>query len=261
MVLEVSVEEITEPEVIRVYTEYLHDLFTIHVDSKRILTVLTDNEAVASKWLKEQHSPFYGSRPYDETDQTFDLLTLCVGSHCLMYELPGPEYRPWWSDELPYDDAPKVFKAFFQNPRVVVLGTSMAKVAKRLEARHGIQIKNAVDLNQLAVKGMQRHDLDLARYDFEKLTMTVLGKEFDVIKPERVYWYRRQAYCNRWGIFYREDCDRLTSEKVMFTTVDAYLRLIMCFKLLEAMDGPGESSSSNKKKKKKTKKKTTKRSQ
>ncbi|KAM5585959.1 hypothetical protein ABKV19_005058 [Rosa sericea] len=291
MVLEVSVEEIEEPEVIRVYTEYLHDLFTVHVDSKRILTVLTDNEAVASKWLKEvlrskasntkpplpgaattfspdsifvgliaeQHSPFYGSRPYDETDQTFDLLTLCVGSHCLMYELPGSEYRPWWSDELPYDDAPKVLKAFFQNPRVVVLGTNMAKVAKRLEARHGIQIKNAVDLNQLAVKGMQRHDLDLARYDFEKLTMTVLGKAFDVIKPEKVYWYRRQAYCNRWGIFYREDCDRLTSEKVMFTTVDAYLRLMMCFKLLEAMDGPGESSSS--KKKKKIKKKTTKRSQ
>ncbi|KAL6196491.1 hypothetical protein ACLB2K_032106 [Fragaria x ananassa] len=249
MVLDVSIEEIDQPEVIRVYPANVPDLFTVHVDSKRILTVLTDDDGVASKWLSEllrskstntkpplpgasttfppdsifvglvaeEHLPLYGPRPYDSTDHCLDLLTLCVGSHCLMLELDGGHYDPHWDAEPPFEDSPKLVKAFFQNPRVVVLGTDMAKVAKRLEARHGIKIKNAVDLNQLSNR----------------------------------YYYRRYSGERR-----------LSSQKIMFTTVDAYLRLLMCFKLLEAMDGPGESSSSKmKKKKKNSKKKITKRSQ
>ncbi|KAL6205696.1 hypothetical protein ACLB2K_022950 [Fragaria x ananassa] len=295
MVLDVSIEENEQPvpEAIRVNPDYVPDLFTVHVDSKRILTVLTDDDGVASKWLTEvvrtkatntkpplpgapttfppdaifvglvaeEHEPSFGPSPFDSTNNTLDLLTLCVGSHCLMFELPGSRYYWEITDELPYDDAPKLVKAFFQNPRVVVVGTDMAKVTKRLEARHGVKVKNAVDLNQLAVKGMQRHDLDLARYGFDKLTMTVLGKEFDVIKPEPVYWYEKVGCYNRKKGLYDIDWgERLSSEKVMFNTVDAYLRLLMCFKLLEAVDGPRESSSS-KKKKKSGKKKITKRRQ
>ncbi|KAK9938166.1 hypothetical protein M0R45_014921 [Rubus argutus] len=292
MVLDVSIVENPEPEVvIRAYTEYLHDLFTVHVDSKRILTVVTDNEDVASKWLKEvlrstasntkpaapgaattfkpdsifvglmaeEESVEYGPRPFDPANQPYDLLTLCVGSHCLMYELPYYSSSYWiWNEEPSFNDAPKFFKAFFQNPRVVILGTNMAKVTKRLEARHGIEIKNPVDLNELAVKGMQRHDLDLARYDFHRLTMTVLGKQFDVVKTEKLSWNRLDSYYG-WNRNSRYDSDDLSNEKIMFNTVDAYLSLLICFKLLEAIDGPGESSS--KKKKKKNKKKNTKRSQ
>jgi hypothetical protein len=48
-----------------------------------------------------------------------------------------------------FNDAPKFFKTFFQNPRVVVLGPNMAKVAMRLEVRHGIEIKNPFLLFQM----------------------------------------------------------------------------------------------------------------
>ncbi|KAK9932520.1 hypothetical protein M0R45_019755 [Rubus argutus] len=79
------------------------------------MTVVTDNEDVPSKWLKYD-LPYYGR------------------SYLL---------------EPAFNDAPKFFKTFFQNPRVVVLGTNMAKVAKRLEVRHGIEIKNPFWLFQM----------------------------------------------------------------------------------------------------------------
>ncbi|KAK9912318.1 hypothetical protein M0R45_036186 [Rubus argutus] len=67
-----------------------------------------------------------------------------------MYDLPYYGRSYWiWNEDPAFNNAPKFFKTFFQNPMVVVLGTNMTKVAKRLEVRHRIEIKNPFLLFQM----------------------------------------------------------------------------------------------------------------
>lgn len=240
----------------------VHDLYTVHVDSKRILTVSTHDDGIATKWLNEvlrstasntkplnpngtfkSDSIFVGLVADSENewngpgclrDYPYELLTLCVGSHCLMYHLPFPQHN----------ETPKLVKAFFQNPRVVVLGTDMANVAKKLKKLNGIEIRNAVDLNELSIQGLKRDDLDLGRYNLDRLAMTVLGKHFDVIRPEKKlydWWtYVKDSY----------EGERLCDEKVKFSTVDTYLCLVIGTTLLEAIHGARSSPTTTTTKKK-----------
>ncbi|KAM1117147.1 hypothetical protein COP2_007844 [Malus domestica] len=43
--------------------------------------------------------------------------------------------------------------SFFQDPRVFVVGRDMAAVSRRLKSHNQIEMRNTVDLNELAVKG------------------------------------------------------------------------------------------------------------
>ncbi|PRQ31341.1 putative ribonuclease H-like domain-containing protein [Rosa chinensis] len=243
----------------------VHDLYTVHVDSTQILTVATRDDNIAGKWLTEVlKSTSSNTKPLNPNpefrpdsifvgliadmdyevygpgglqDHPYELLTFCVGSHCLMYSLPWPDYP----------GTPKVVKAFFENPRVVVLGRDMAKVANKLKKTHGIEIRKAVDLNELAIRGMKRDDLDLGRYDLDRLAMTVLGKHFDVIRPEeKLYeWWTYEE-----GIYGQDSYDeRLCDEKVKFSTLDTHLCLLIGTALAEAIHGARFSGATKKKKK------------
>lgn len=66
-----------------------------------------------------------------------------------------------------------------------MFGRDMANVAKKLKKLNMIEIRNAVDLNELAIRGMKRDDLELGRYDLDRLAITGLGKHYDVIRPEQ----------------------------------------------------------------------------
>ncbi|KAA8549038.1 hypothetical protein F0562_000722 [Nyssa sinensis] len=141
-----------------------------------------------------------------------------------------------------------------RDSRVIAVGMDMFNVAKKLDRDYQIKIRNPIDLNCMAVKGLRRDDLDLGRYDLDRLATTVLGKHVDVIRPEnKVEWYDRR--------FFRYD-RLLTLEKVKYATVDPYLCFLIGSELLDVI-GPerlhlidaSASVEKKKKKKQKTKKK------
>ncbi|KAE9602762.1 putative ribonuclease H-like domain-containing protein [Lupinus albus] len=119
----------------------------------------------------------------------------------------------------------------------------MEAVVKNMARDHGIKIKNAVDLRALA------EQLDLARYDLNKVAITVLRKHVDVVRPEKkVEWY--DDYWKRWS-------RKLTTEKVRFATVDAYLCLLVGSGMYDVTvhgDDEAKAKKKNMEKAKKTKK-------
>ncbi|GMI69495.1 hypothetical protein HRI_000618800 [Hibiscus trionum] len=255
---------------------YFYDCYTVNVEGHRILTIVTYCDYTAAKWLKEakkinnttslRNSLIVGfsvERRYDEftrrgrRDTPYELLYLCTGSQCLIYHLEDPDSY--------YISRPhKFLNPFFEDPNVIVVGTGIKAKAASLERHFAVKIKNAVDLNELAVKGMKRDELDLGRYDLDRLAKAVLGKRMDVVRPEeKLEWFKeRRSYWHD---------DEMTESKVMFTTTDAYLFYRIGSKLLSMIHGHEKDSSaaaaavaaaaaapSNKKKKKKNKKKNKK---
>ncbi|KAK8509761.1 hypothetical protein V6N13_093610 [Hibiscus sabdariffa] len=247
---------------------YFYDCYTVHVESHRILTIVTCCELTAAKWLKDAKKNnnmsslrntlvvgFSVERRSDDftrhglSDTPYELLYLCIGSHCLVYQLDDPagyfNYRP-----------SKFLNPFFDDPKVVVVGTGIKAKAARLERDFAVKIKNAVDLNDLAVKGMKRDELDLGRYDLDRLAKAVLGKHMDVVRPKELEWFKeRLPYCCHYV--------EMNERKVMFTTTDAYLCYRIGSQLFSTMihgniDSSAAPPPSNKKEKKKDQKKNKK---
>ncbi|KAE9610215.1 hypothetical protein Lal_00006188 [Lupinus albus] len=252
MVMEIRIDPIDIP----LDNNSRYYAYTLHVDDHRILTVSTNSLQTLSKWLtdllkstaKTNHHPIvvgisaeceiveYTKRGIN--DQPFDILTLCVGSQCLIYHLDSRD-NPYESRDLRPN---KPLRAFFDNPNVVAVGMEIDAVAKKLARHHGIEIKNAVDLRALAAK--KEEHLDLARYNLDKVAVTVLGKHFDVVRPEKkVEWYEDDIM--KWN------CE-LTVEKVQFATVDAYLCFLVGSEMNDVMiyGGSGTENDEAKAKKK-----------
>ncbi|KAF1867818.1 hypothetical protein Lal_00050252 [Lupinus albus] len=147
-------------------------------------------------------------------------------------------------DHQPYDIITLcASRAFFENPGAIAVEMEMEAVVKNMARDHGIKIKNAVDLRALA------EQLDLARYDLNKVAITVLRKHVDVVRPEKkVEWY--DDYWKRWS-------RKLTTEKVRFATVDAYLCLLVGSGMYDVTvhgDDEAKAKKKNMEKAKKTKK-------
>lgn len=222
--------------------------YTVHANHHRILTIATTSSQTLSKWLNDflkstatttnnnhmlvavsaEHHTKRGVK-----DQPYDILTLCVGSHCLIYHLDTREDVQFSRDNAPN----KSLRAFFENPRVLAVGIDMEAIARKMERVHGIVIKNAVDLRSMAVERLKEkgEPLDLARYDLDKLAVTVLGKHVDVVRPEKkVEWYDDDSIYHCWW-FERE----LRLEKVQFATIDAYLCFLVGSELHSMIHGSG----------------------
>lgn len=125
----------------------------------------------------------------------------------------------------------------------------MEAIAMKMERNHGIVIKNAVDLRSMAVEGLKERGepLDLARYDLDKLAVTMLGKHVDVVRPEKkVEWYDDDSIDYGWW-WERE----LRLEKVQFLTIDAYLCFLVGSELHSMIHGSGIEDVQAKSKKKK----------
>lgn len=248
MVLEISLVGLKkEDKRIKEYkyndTEWIYDPYRVYVDEHRILSIVTNNYNTVNKWFKEvqkttsnskhgfifvticverdpERSGYHWEIPNCE-DFPYDLLQVCTGSHCLLYRLPYPNI---------YDDyrIPKAMKAFFADPRVMVIGMKMRAIMKRLGADFDIKFANPADINILAEIGMKGHDLDLRHCDLNRLSMTVLGNHWDVIRPEKpIVWFPHRACWWR---------DELNTEKVKYATVDPYLCFMVSSKILDGMD-------------------------
>ncbi|PSR93380.1 Ribonuclease H-like domain protein [Actinidia chinensis var. chinensis] len=230
--------------------KYNHDNYTVYVGAHRILTIVTMCPLTAAKWLKEvlkshrnKRRPLVigvyvdrrRQRPRggDHSLAPYELLSLCIGSHCLIFHLPEP-------NEVP---TAKRLRAFLADPNIVAVGMDMVSVAKRLEEDQGIKFSNPMDLNAMAVNAIKNMEkLDLARYSLERLAKVMLGRDMYVIRPGYyVEWYEPQNIC--WYDL------KLRSEKVKYVTLDSYFTFMVVWGLLDMMISSPFASSSTKKKK------------
>ncbi|KAF5744225.1 hypothetical protein HS088_TW08G00823 [Tripterygium wilfordii] len=259
MVMEISVEHLTDELSSNVY-----DTYTVYVEGHRILVTVVHSEHAASagKWLKEAlkiqntrlrdtvvvgviagHDLHYGFLNKDLRTTPYDLIQLCIGSHCLLYFLP-------WKYKAK-ETGLKFMNNFLSQPKVFAVGMNIKVVAKRLEQDFHVKVENPVDLNELAVRGMNRDDLDLVRYDLDRLAKLVLGKGFDVERPNYyLEWYYRRRWVVLGELFYHEE---LNPEKVKFASVDTYFCFLIGSQLLETihLKKKNENKAAEKKKSKK----------
>ncbi|KAJ1403634.1 Ribonuclease H-like superfamily [Sesbania bispinosa] len=149
MVLDITIEAMDDNPS---YNTYRYNTYTVHADDHRILTVVTFSDQILSKWLQDLVKSTKNNRDSLLVAVTaecrsieytkrglmncpYDIITLCVASHCIIYHLP--EER---------NATPKSLCDFFDNPRVVAVGMEMETMARKLERDHDIKMKNAVDL-------------------------------------------------------------------------------------------------------------------
>ncbi|XP_020981595.1 disease resistance protein RPM1-like [Arachis duranensis] len=232
--------------------------YTVYADNQRILCINTTSSQTLSKWLTnllkstpkstsvivgvtaEHQFTKYTKRGVK--DHGYDFISLCVGSHCLLYPLLQQ------ADSYKAKQNPRPLYDFFANPSVIAVGMEIEKVKAKLEKHHGIELKKALDLRTMAVEGMKEvgKKVDLWRYNLDKLAETVLRKHFDVVRPEeKLDWYDEESSCCYYNVY--------TDEKTMFITIDTYLCYLIGFELHGMIHGheAGKSQDSSKSKKKK----------
>ncbi|CAK7348564.1 unnamed protein product [Dovyalis caffra] len=224
--------------------DYRYDGYTVQVENHRILTVVSGWDHFVSKWIKQvsktnnsasssssnslivgvsADKQYVSGRKGSENYNPYNLLQLCVGSHCLLYHLPNP-----------YDYCTcKALRNFFSNPKVIAVGVNIKHIAKQLEEEHEIKFKNVIDVSELAMKevGKEFVNLNLSKFDLDKLAKALLGKHKDVVRPEeKVEWFTKTPYC------YMYEDPEMTDEKVKLATVDAYLCFLMGWELFYNVD-------------------------
>ncbi|GMN52227.1 hypothetical protein TIFTF001_021363 [Ficus carica] len=236
MVMEITVTSAMEPD----DRKNGYDAYSVHISDHRILTIVTASDNNLSKWLKNvlKSSPntksgdtiLVGISAYRQTGgdfSPFNLLSLCVGSHCLFYRFPN----------LCYDDKfnPKSLNAFFQNPRVVAVGFDAVSLAKKLEKLHGITIKNAVDVRDVPNRGLPNLNVDFRRRNLDEIARAVIGRHMEVIRPEKktVPWFT-----HHYTYYYYNPLvpKTLTDDQIKFSTLDPYLSFLIAFELIEAVN-------------------------
>ncbi|XP_025617224.1 uncharacterized protein [Arachis hypogaea] len=262
MVLEISIEPsmITEVETYDLTSR--HYPYTVYADDQRVLCINTTSSQTLSKWLTNLFKSTLKNTPiivgitaqhqftkYTKRgvkDHGYDFISLCVGSHCLLYLLLQ---QP---DSYKAKQNPSPLCDFFANPTVIAVGMEIEKVKAKLEKHHGIELKKALDLRAMAVEGMKEvgEKVDLWRYNLDTLVKTVLGKHFDVVRPEeKLDWYDEKSSCCYYNVY--------TDEKTMFITIDTYLCYLIGFELHGMIHGheAGKKSQDSSRSKKKVNKK------
>ncbi|RVX01509.1 hypothetical protein VitviT2T_009678 [Vitis vinifera] len=242
---------------------YVYHAYKVFVEdlknerTHRIFTISTFCDFTAAKWFKEVLKSCRNSHGKivvgvcaeveadwlknvacsDPGDDPYGILQLCIGSQCLIYQLPEPG-----------DDPPRCVTEFFSDPNVVAVGVGMKTLAKRMLREQRLKMVNTVDLGTLAFEGLRREDLDLGRYDLDRLAKAVLGKHMDVVRPEKdMKWYDRISHYDWY--------DRvLTCEKAAYATVDPYLCFLIgtqLYDMIKDHSAPKKKKKNNKNKNKK----------
>ncbi|KAG8376244.1 hypothetical protein BUALT_Bualt09G0042900 [Buddleja alternifolia] len=104
-----------------------------------------------------------------EDDHPVAIIQLCIGHHCLIFQL------------LHADCIPHALHAFLGDPRFTFCGVGVQEDVKKLYDHHGLRVESTMDLNEVAgLKCGRTH-----RYmGLKKMAMAVLGKE--MMKPKEV---------------------------------------------------------------------------
>ncbi|KAI6689434.1 hypothetical protein NL676_026262 [Syzygium grande] len=177
--------------------------------------------------VSAERSRGYANAPYKpymgtpgSKDNPYDLLQLCAGNQCLLYELH------------PSHPIPKVLKDFVHDSRI--FGVGMEAMAKELEREFGLAMRKPVELRKLAERSeeVSAGYVDFRRKNLEQLARVVLGGEAEVARPRKMKWWNRYKY----GPGERDYDLRLSDELIMHASIDAFLACKMGTKLLKNVD-------------------------
>ncbi|KAF8011120.1 hypothetical protein BT93_J1667 [Corymbia citriodora subsp. variegata] len=164
-------------------------------------------------------------RPYKLTpgskDNPYDLLQLCAGSQCLLYELD------------PSHPIPKALKDFIHDSRI--FGVGMEAMAKELEREFGLTMRKPVELRKVAEKSKEIEVgyVDFRRKNLAQLARIVLGGEAEVVaRPRKMKWWIEDKYGpGPWDYELR-----LSDELIKHASIDAFLACKMGTKLLKDVE-------------------------
>lgn len=153
-------------------------------------------------------------------DNPYDLLQLCAGNQCLLYELD------------PSHPIPKILKDFIHDSRI--FGVGIEAMAKELEREVGLTMRKPVELRKLAEKSKEISVgyVDFRRKNLEQLGRIVLGGEAEMARPRKMKWQIHDKYGPKpW------DYDvRLSDDMIKHASIDAFLACKMGTKLLKNVD-------------------------
>ncbi|XVF36973.1 hypothetical protein REPUB_Repub19eG0104900 [Reevesia pubescens] len=151
-------------------------------------------------------------------EKPYDLLQLCVGSHCLLTQI------------CPYTPMPRVLKDFLYDNRTIVVGVGIEKIAKKLEKDRqddGLMIRRRVELRNEAEKCFAGNNFE--RCSLEELAKVVLGGSDDevvFVKPKKIKWWGERI---GQGFMYKS----LSHEMIKYASVEAFLASKMGSNLLK----------------------------
>ncbi|KAK1581991.1 hypothetical protein Q3G72_010805 [Acer saccharum] len=82
---------------------------------------------------------------FDEYEAQVSLLKLCSKGHCLLIKLDGTRYSYF-----------RPLKELFANKEIAFVGVHIKKDLEKLESAYGFEIRNAVDLGEMAADKYKR---------------------------------------------------------------------------------------------------------
>ncbi|KAI3442688.1 uncharacterized protein J3R85_000935, partial [Psidium guajava] len=116
--------------------------------------------------ISAERSRSYANAPYKRyllppgsKDNPYDLLQLCAGNQCLLYELD------------PSHPIPKILKDFIHDSRI--FGVGIDAMAKELERQVGLTMRKPVELRKLAEKSKE---ISVGFVDFRRKNLEQLGR-------------------------------------------------------------------------------------
>ncbi|KAK4428791.1 hypothetical protein Salat_1179000 [Sesamum alatum] len=130
-------------------------------------------------------------------DHLVAVLQLCVGQHCLIFQLLHADYIP------------ASLHAFLADPRHTFCGVGIQEDVRKLYDHHGLWVRNVTNLNELMARSGRGEDAsENRRTGLKKMALAVLGKE--MMKPKRVT-------LSKWGSF------NLYFDQVEYAAIDAFV--------------------------------------
>ncbi|KAK4428779.1 hypothetical protein Salat_1177800 [Sesamum alatum] len=114
-------------------------------------------------------------------DHLVAILQLCVGNHCLIFQL------------LHTDFIPAALHAFLADSQYTFCGIGVKEDVRKLYDQYDLWVRNVTDLNErLARAGLEEDVSRNMRMGLKRMAMAVLGKE--MLKPKRVTLSKWDSY-------------------------------------------------------------------
>ncbi|KAK6944493.1 3'-5' exonuclease domain [Dillenia turbinata] len=185
-----------------------HELFQVSLIDDQIRTIVTHTPSIVDEWIiniERMHRRRLRHlvvgldiewRPnFNRYIQNpVAILQLCVGHHCLIFQLLYTRHIP------------QSLLEFLSCDDYTFVGVNIESDVEKLCEDHNLEVSNVVDLRDLAADELERGELRNA--GLKGLARAVLGREIE--KPKRVTMSR---WDNEW----------LTYDQVQYACVDAFL--------------------------------------
>ncbi|EXC30709.1 Werner Syndrome-like exonuclease [Morus notabilis] len=194
----------------------IHNLYDVVIYSKQVKTLLTTCPSMVSSWISDVEKIHRRRlsrlivgldvewRPsFSRYQNPVATLQICVGHRCLIFQL------------IHADSIPASLSDFLANANYSFVGVGIGADIEKLAEDHGLTVRNAVDLGDLAAR--EYDDPGMKNRGLKDLARIVRGMEIE--KPKRITMGR---WDNRW----------LTCEQVQYACVDAFVSFEIGKKLI-----------------------------